>query len=265
VDPLHNCTVDDVLTIYSASTATPSVITLKDVVIDNSATRTGIYIGQGVANVDIDHSTIDTNGNGIYVEQRTAPQGTMRTITLTNSLVSGNMSGLTSGAGPVTYRLIDTDVSGNSGYGVYLSGAGTSDLIVFEMTGGRLSANGRNGVNINGDSLLDVKVRGVTVTGNKEHGLWLRGGPSAVLDLGTAADPGGNVFQNPGASGKHAGVQSYSPALVNAIGNTWIADHQGADSTGKYAPGPEGYVEFMGPVTTGNNYRLEKAAQVIRL
>jgi hypothetical protein len=40
---------------------------------------------------------------------------------------------------------------------------------------------------------------------------------------------------------------------------------KGADSAEKYAPGSDGYVELKGLLTTGNNYRLQTTAQVIRL
>jgi len=86
-----------------------------------------------------------------------------------------------------------------------------------------------------------------------------------VYDLGTAGDPGLNVFQNPGAANTSAGVLVNAASVVSAVGNTWLADQQGANAEGKYVPASGEYTELVGPVTTGQNYRIQTAAQKLRL
>lgn len=64
-------------------------------------------------------------------------------------------------------------------------------------------------------------------------------------DLGNAASPGGNVFQNNGT----VSVFAESILPVNAIGNTWNPNVQGADGNGIYPI----TATISGPVNIVNN------------
>jgi hypothetical protein len=97
-----------------------------------------------------------------------------------------------------------------------------------------------------------VTLRDTTVKANGGIGLYLNDHSVAQtfsLDLGTSADPGGNVFQNTGA-----GLRLDPPAVLSvaAHGNSWQANVQGADNDGHYPTAPV----VTGPVATGENYIL---------
>jgi hypothetical protein len=87
---------------------------------------------------------------------------------------------------------------------------------------------------------------------------------SSTIDLGTTADPGGNVFTGNGTSGLH--IDGFGGAgTVNAVGNTWIANQQGADAGGHYSV-PLAYAPV--PKTgaaSGGNYRIENAVSTVNL
>jgi hypothetical protein len=112
---------------------------------------------------------------------------------------------------------------------------------------------------------IKLKLRGVTVTSNGDHGLLLYGTAGAAYDLGTFGDPGNNTIQNPGDADAFAGVVVNTPGLVDAIGNTWLANQQTASASGKYVPVTGNYVEVTGAVATGQNYRIQQAGQTLRL
>jgi hypothetical protein len=95
----------------------------------------------------------------------------------------------------------------------------------------------------------DLIMRDCQMTDNGE-GIDVFQGSTA--DLGTAASPGGNVFQR----NKAASVFAESPALVNAVGNTWTPNTQGADGDGKYAI----TATVSGPITAPDNGNYTIAA-----
>ena len=81
---------------------------------------------------------------------------------------------------------------------------------------------------------------------------------ASQLDLGTAASPGNNILKKSG--GGTAIVNSWGGAAdqgVTAVGNTWIANMQGADAVGHYAS-----AHVAGPVTTGPNYNVKPTAGI---
>ena len=71
----------------------------------------------------------------------------------------------------------------------------------------------------------------------------------ASADLGTPEAPGNNTFTS------KVGLRidgRTSPTLINAVGNTWLPDVQGADAVGRY---PERQT-VVGPMD-GNNFALD--------
>jgi hypothetical protein len=75
----------------------------------------------------------------------------------------------------------------------------------------------------------------------------------SAADLGTAANPGNNIFQN----NRTVGVSlqgARGPLQVDAIGNTWNPGVQGANSDGVYST----VNTVFGPIASvaGNNYDI---------
>ena len=153
---------------------------------------------------------------------------------------------------------------------------------VFTMTGGALIDNGRAGLEVsggewtftnvaiknhpvmgiyfqNGSTPGKLKLRGCTVTGNRT-GVYLFAVPVGV-DLGTAASPGGNIFQGNAQYGVEADTSSGTP-LIPAVGNTWRPNVQGADATGKYATP----ATINGPVDlgAGTNFSVNTGCSLSR-
>lgn len=92
-------------------------------------------------------------------------------------------------------------------------------------------------IGVGDDAIL--KMRNCSLTGSV-LGLYLYSN-TATLDLGTIADPGGNIIQNQGTGlYMDPGV---TRVHVEAVGNTWIPSIQGADGEGHYAP-----MKLEGPV-----------------
>ena len=79
---------------------------------------------------------------------------------------------------------------------------------------------------------------------------------SGFCDLGTAASPGGNTFDNAVSNVSIAGQAQ----RVLAVGNAWKANAQGADAQGRYAvPAGLTALDVSGPAsgtTAGPHYRL---------
>lgn len=91
--------------------------------------------------------------------------------------------------------------------------------------------------------------------------LWLDGAAGSTFDLGTFAEPGGNVIL--GGSAASAGVTVHlASALVSAVGNTWVANQQGADAQGKYVVSDGDTLELSGPLAIGFNYGLVAGAKL---
>lgn len=75
-------------------------------------------------------------------------------------------------------------------------------------------------------------------------------------DLGTQADPGGYTFTGNTNVGLKNNLQN---GTVQAVGNTWIANQQGADGNGHYSTAPSYTpVPKVGPAS-GKNYSIGAA------
>jgi hypothetical protein len=131
----------------------------------------------------------------------------------------------------------------------------------FQMIGGELSNSQASGAQLGTGTWTFTNV---IIHSNKDLAFYLQGADlimrncqvvdngegidvfqGSTADLGTVASPGGNVFQR----NKGGSVFAESPALVNAVGNTWAPNVQGADGNGKYAV----TATISGPVTAPDN------------
>lgn len=101
-----------------------------------------------------------------------------------------------------------------------------------------------------------IKMRRCSFADNSE-GFYV---PSVVgLDLGTAEDPGNNIFQD-GFASIGIEVEAGVPVHVYAVGNTWRPNVQGADGAGHYAR-----MTLNGPVGTDGgqiNFKLQTGAAI---
>lgn len=168
---------------------------------------------------------------------------TNKTFTLSDSLVDGGQDGISLLPAPSSQATITNTILRNLKIDALRGSAG----VTFEMTGGELSSNGRGGAEIYGGAWTFANVaikqnatfgiylesatlvmRGCLITGNG-NGIYLLTPASA--DLGTVASGGNNLLQNNSGEGLYYDSSSIQ---VEAVGNTWNPDVQGADSLGKY-------------------------------
>jgi hypothetical protein len=106
------------------------------------------------------------------------------------------------------------------------------------------------------DGPMTFKMRNSTLSNNAAQGLCVEGQVPAA-DLGTTGDPGGNTFTGNATTGLTFIVSNtVTPQTMNAVGNTWAANQQGADANGHYSVAP-GYVPVLkaGPAT-GVNFTI---------
>ncbi|MCI1193337.1 Ig-like domain-containing protein [Calidifontimicrobium sp. SYSU G02091] len=106
------------------------------------------------------------------------------------------------------------------------------------ITGGEMK-------NIQGSALrfvsgnVDVKVRNVAITSaglsQGSGAVVLVGDATSLYDLGTAAEPGGNTILGHSTARPGVRVNLAGGGIARAVGNTWIANQQGASSTGTYS------------------------------
>ncbi|AKU99059.1 hypothetical protein AKJ09_05723 [Labilithrix luteola] len=111
------------------------------------------------------------------------------------------------------------------------------------------------------DETTKVRMRNTRVTATNNFGAVTVGFDKspvtgANMDLGTAASPGGNTLLG-GDTG--VGLLLYpTSTVVQAVGNTWKANVQGADATGKYAASlVDGAIAV--PLVPGNNFGIVTA------
>lgn len=152
--------------------------------------------------------------------------GTNGTIEIADSLFEANDSGVAASVNSLSIR--DTQLVGSRYYGIRVGAESfTMRRTSFERNGGGLALGGR----------------------------MLR------ADLGSAGDPGQNLFSSTGQLahyGANLSVGCSNDCFVNASGNTWDPLEQGADDSGHY-PAPVGE---PWDVTSGSgaNYNISSTA-----
>ena len=209
----------------------------------------------------MDHATLSNAAgagicvlNNFNVNVRTTLQLTLSTITRSGGAAIQNES--TQGLG--TTLTADGLSLTNNGYGIFWTGrSGSSfDLRNSTISGSTLTGGvGGIGIYLYFAELSSLKLRGSTVTGNVQYGVEIDGNLNA--DLGTAAAPGGNTFSGNGLAGLRSAAATGQ--FVDAVGNTWIANQQGADANGRYSTPPlYTPVPKTGPVS-GTNFKIDNA------
>ncbi|MEO8835942.1 MAG: right-handed parallel beta-helix repeat-containing protein [Caldimonas sp.] len=148
----------------------------------------------------------------------------------------------------------------DNGWGIYWTGrsGGSFDIKNSTISGSTKAGGIGAGIYLSGTSAASFKLRGSTVSGGAQDGVYLYNVPSTTIDLGTTADPGGNTFTGNASTGLHI-VFTPGQTVIDAVGNTWAANQQGADANGRYSLPPAFLpVPKAGP-TGGLNFKLDTA------
>jgi len=145
-------------------------------------------------------------------------------FTMTGGALSANYSALETSGG--SWSFTNVEMKQNTGHAIYLQGDGPA----------------LPGV---------LKMRGCTVTNNTGFGIDLF--DYARGDLGTDADPGGNTLANNSTGEGLIADGNAGATQINAVGNTWRPNQQGASATGTYTA-----ATVTGPIAgpANSNYRL---------
>ncbi|MEO6363763.1 MAG: right-handed parallel beta-helix repeat-containing protein, partial [Caldimonas sp.] len=211
-------------------------------------------------------SLLSANQYGVFAES--AATGTRVDITLAgrstiqNSLADGifvDSSVNTVAARPLVTLGTGTTIRGSGRHGLALAGSAAGATgIELALDGATVADNAGAGIDI--ESGQACRVRNATITGNVAYGIHLHG--RGQCDLGSAASPGGNTLRNTGPNLRVASIGLSGPGGavdISAVGNTWLANEQGADAQGRYAlpAGQTTPLIVIAPVTAGRNYRLE--------
>ena len=200
----------------------------------------------GTGAVTLDHSTISNGASSaICVGSGTAAS----TVHIVQSTISKMANGLTAEIGNGSTAIVTMSGASftNNARGIFWNGlAGTS----FDISGSAFTGNTLTGIDFEGFGSL--KLRNSTISSNSGQGVWLITNPSA--DLGTAADPGGNTLT--GNTSTSVQMNFTNVGNVQAAGNTWNPNVQGADAAGHYATP----TLKTGPAGSGTNYQITNAS-----
>lgn len=224
-------------------------------------TGSAMLVGAGSGRLTMDHATLsNAAGAGVCVlnnfstSVKNSLQLTQSTITQSGGAAIQNES--PQGVGAVITA--DGASLTNNAYGIFWTGrTGSSfDLRNSTISGSTLTGGvGGIGIYLYFAELSSLKLRDSTVTGNVQYGVEIDGNLNA--DLGTAAAPGGNTFTGNGLAGVRSAAATGQ--FVDAVGNTWIANQQGADANGRYSTPPlYTPVPKTGPVS-GTNFKIDNA------
>jgi hypothetical protein len=238
----------------------PATLTLDGVTIRHGGKIIGTNAGS---------ATIDIKGNSL-LENRSTHAGTNycsplmevyytgNTVTISDSTIRGSAGGgggsgvglRTDGtfAGTVTLSNVTFESfvynPGATGAALSLAGA-TSATASMTLSGVNTFSSSDAGIYVLGG--VTVGVTGTTFQNMNNYGVRVTSSASSsVVDLGTSGSPGGNTFTNNTPSS----VRNETTNTLNAAGNTWKANIQGADASGHYTA-----ALVAGPAS-GANYEL---------
>ncbi len=202
------------------------------------------------------NSALTGNQTGISMRNATATLDGGATVG--GSLASGII--VNGSSGPSTLSLRGgSGVSGGAAHGIDVRGA-TATPPNIDIADATLAGNA--GAGLYAQSATICRMRGTQATGNGS-GVQLHSG--AGCDLGTAASAGGNRFANVG-TGVFASGSSSTVYLIQAVGNTWSPNQQGADAQGRYAvPGGQPALDVGVLNPPGLNYRVDNLKATLRL
>jgi hypothetical protein len=195
-------------------------------------------------------SALSGGGTGIQ------GSGTSISVSVTGGSITGAVN---AGIDAAVVAVDGTSISDNGYAGIYASREATTSVSLKNAT---LSNNQYFGLTA-GDS-ANVLVRNTRITtsiaGNISDAVYWYGS-NGTVDLGTAADPGGNTFQGNLRAELEwdDSTRSQTSTVVHAVGNTWDPSTDGSDSGGRYAGGVA-----VGPVN-GRNFLIDIQFATVQL
>ncbi|MEO7732106.1 MAG: DUF1565 domain-containing protein [Kofleriaceae bacterium] len=190
---------------------------------------------------------------------------TTKTFTLKDSLIDGGLNGLriVGTSTPTKVTVQNTTIKNLKA--VAISGSKFS----LDMTGGEIS-NTLGAVT--GSLNAELKLTNIAIKSQRAASIELGDGltlvmrscvvsgfiyvfGNMVIDLGTTASPGNNTLLS--FSDNSSAVEIENGGRVDAVGNTWRPNVQGADGSGHYAA-----ATITGPVTPQGNFQLATGARL---
>ncbi|MCK6548515.1 right-handed parallel beta-helix repeat-containing protein, partial [Myxococcota bacterium] len=224
---------------------------------------TAVLVGFGSAGLVVEDSEIiDNTGTGVHFYSGGNYSTLTQTATIARSHVDRNERGLYFGLESRARVVVrDSTFDDNVQDGVTAVFTRGSAL---DMASSTVIGSGQRGFDYSTEAnkVSHLRLRDVEITGNAAEGLLLAGLATSTFDLGTDVEPGGNVIRDNGA-GALPGIQvNLTAEPVWAVGCVWRALEQGSSAAGLYTPPGSGYVEVVGPVTSGLNHRLTAGARL---
>jgi Protein of unknown function (DUF1565) len=146
-----------------------------------------------------------------------------------------------------TISINNSSMTQNTKHGLFVNGASTTPPTT-TVNNSSIAQNGWDGMTLTGR--INLNVRGSSLK-NNANGISFNGSGSSSLDLGTAANLGGNTIRDNTATGLR--VKADSSMTVNATGNTWNASVQNANGSGQYT------TKLLTGILNGTNFFLENA------
>lgn len=199
--------------------------------------------------------------NSQYGVVATGSTGVGPNISIQRTRVTGSDAAVMVQSGPAKLAIVGSDFSENTA-GILINGSGALDLSATKI------ANNQDGVRLSTSaSVGSMRLRNVEISNNSRVGLSIAGNLEGTFDLGNVADPGNNVLTKNATSisnGANLVITGAPSVIVLAVGNSWDASVQGADSEGRYTvSGAGATLEVTGGV--GPNYRVLTGSSRIRL
>jgi hypothetical protein len=189
-------------------------------------------------------------------------------LSISGSKLHGCKNGLKGGI-PAELTLSDTEFYDLEFGGADLDTGGPNVGGVVRIAGCQFHDVGYVAMRMGGAaSLLDLKMRDTVIdvtTLANWGGLIIAAGNASSLDLGTLAEPGGNTFVQHTATQNTALGLNTQALTVQAVGNTWTPNQQGADAEGHYVVQTGKVREDATAVNSGINYIKPSATTTIRL
>ena len=190
-------------------------VAVSDTLIDGGAFGMFFPVDGPATAVTLTNTTIrNLTGDGLG--------GRAVNLTMIGGALTNSQDGMQASGG--TWSFTNVMITGHRGLGIYIQGTAANAIATLTMRGSTLSQNAI------GIDVFDF----------------------AVADFGTVASPGGNNFSGNTEDGVDIDG-NFGAQLINAVGNTWRPNVQGADAQGHYTvatiPGPVAFA-------SGNNFVL---------
>jgi hypothetical protein len=229
---------------------TEARVTLDGVVVRHKGTVARITSGTFVAREGSMLEDVST-ANNVGCVPAIDIEGTGNAV-LEKSTLQNGVDGIASdntGSYRGSISLKGATIKNFSKRGVFVNGnSTTAPVLNIETTG-----FSGNAIGLESLGRVNLKLRSSTLQ-NNTYGLKLGGTATSGFDLGTATDAGGNTFSGNSTSG----LRLEAGLTVSATGNTWVANLQGADAAGKYAP------QLKSGPDLGQNFELPTASNKVQ-